>query len=178
MRVKEKIIESERYSAILFNIATGVNYNEILSKELKTEPNALIQHLKRLKKEHFIIGKKGGKFNKNIYSINWDKVKEELFEYIKSIDSDIKLKESFYENKKFENFLKELFIKFKEENATIKIFFESFVGHVLQDFLSFPMKDDKKIDELRAIITKIGDTRTFHINNLINYAKEIDLNKL
>jgi hypothetical protein len=84
MRRKEEVIESERYSQILFAIAgKSKNYNQAISKTLNIKPNALIEHLKYLEKNKYTIPSREKIFNRKLYFINWEKINEEFFDFLK-----------------------------------------------------------------------------------------------
>ena len=58
------------------------------------------------------------KKNIKIFFINCNKIKEELFKFMKSVDKDVKIKKSYENNKYLDFFIKELFLSFKKENVT------------------------------------------------------------
>jgi len=52
---------------ILSLMKKGINYNQILAKELKIKPNTLIELLKKLEKQRFIVSFRLKENNKKIY---------------------------------------------------------------------------------------------------------------
>lgn len=140
MRKKEKIIDSNRYSLILFKISQGKNYNQILSEELSIKPNALIEHLKYLEDRKFLITTRQKEYNKKIYRINWEKINDEFIKYIlsKSKDPKFTISKKYAQNKYLSLFFEKLFINYDQTRSkTIKGFFESFSIALLESLAPF-----------------------------------------
>lgn len=78
MKKRIPIVINKKDFEILCLIYQGKNYNEVIAGELKVKPASVIEHLKFLEKEGFLISKKEKKqFNKKIYSINKKRIAQE-----------------------------------------------------------------------------------------------------
>tara|TARA_Y100000310_G_C20471582_1_gene710326 strand:- start:209 stop:931 length:723 start_codon:yes stop_codon:yes gene_type:complete len=78
MKIKKPIIENTRDFEILMLIKERINYNEALAKKLKIKPSTIIDQLKYLEKRKYIISKREKRFNRKIYSLNYNKFIEDL----------------------------------------------------------------------------------------------------
>ena len=69
------------YSEILFAIANGKNYNQILAKELNKKPATVVEQLNTLEENNFLKSERIKTLNKKLYKVNWGKINEEFIEF-------------------------------------------------------------------------------------------------
>lgn len=86
MKTKQLIIDNPKYLKIILLIKQNKNYNEVLSRELEIKPSSTYEHLKYLERQGFIISKpEEERFNKTIYSVNYEKIIEEFILYLRAM---------------------------------------------------------------------------------------------
>lgn len=108
------VIESQAYSEIIFLIAAEKNYAQIIAQERNTEPSPTVKQLKELVKKGYLKShqEKNNILNKRIYTINWDKIINDYFQLIIKTLPTIKVKNDYYSNRLFINFLKGIFAEY------------------------------------------------------------------
>lgn len=82
-----EIINSLPYSEIIFLIASGENYPQVVAEKRKKEVSPTAKQMNELKEKGFLISineeeKKNFPQNKKYFSVNWKKIIEEFIKYV------------------------------------------------------------------------------------------------
>jgi len=77
-----EIIDSLPYSNIIFLVAGGDNYAQIIAEKRGNEPSPTVKQLKFLEKEKYLKSEKEKLLNKTIYFINWQKILDDFLKYV------------------------------------------------------------------------------------------------
>lgn len=137
MKKRVPTLDNLVYSQIILKINAREVYASELANELKKSQATLQKQLAILTQEGYVITKPHPEKKKNIklFSLNWNKLKKNLFDYVRNLNPETQIKPSYYKNRYLELFLKELFITFKEDKITLKEIFR-----VLQEnrFYGYP----------------------------------------
>ena len=201
MKIKKPIIENARDFEILMLIKEEINYNEILAKKLKIKPSTIIEQLKHLEEHKYITSKREKRFNRKMYSLNYDKFVEDLLlqirgyilgtlsakevsslklthkEIKKIMDENIS-KTSIYTNKLLRNKeLKELFINssvndIKIDNITILADLYRDLVFTLS-FIKITEGNEKNIDKNRLIKLKKRFKEVFEVMDKVEKFNEV-----
>jgi hypothetical protein len=82
-----EIIDSYPYSEIIFIVASGDNYPQVVAEKRKREVSPTAKQMNELKEKGFLISinekeKRNFPQNRKYFSVNWDKISEEFVDYI------------------------------------------------------------------------------------------------
>lgn len=77
-----EVIDSLPYSHIVFLVANGDNYAQVISEKRGTAPSPTVKQLKFLEKEKYLKSSKEKLLNKTIYEVNWQKIIDDFLSYI------------------------------------------------------------------------------------------------
>lgn len=151
------IIDNIVYSNLIFQVALGNNYAQKIFEAFgkQKEVSVILKQLKTLEDEGFVsseIKEDRSVFPMKkirIYSINWERINQEFFDFIKnkSKNPNLKIPEKYAKNKLFSLYLKEIFARHEKIKATvIKDIFESLSIALLESLV--PISESSKPKEL------------------------------
>ena len=89
------VIDSKSYSQIIFLIASGKNYAQLIANVRGTKPSPTVKQLNELRNKNYLMKPINEPFlNKKIYSINGKKIVEDFFIFLRLKNPQIRFEKS------------------------------------------------------------------------------------